>query len=237
MILRYGSVINDATTPVKIIRRPTATPAPRIMPQIRCRCGSPRHAIAMTTALSPDSRMLIHMILASSIQNSVWPKSLHPELTIAHQLAGSMSCDIEPTDFPPPNSRVLMLAVYPAFTNRRPGPSDLADVLANDFVLRKELQNFPDRGFRRVRAMHGIFSDRLRVDLPNCSVSGLRRMRCARNLAVARNGVFTLQNLDDHRPRDHEIDQFAKKWPFAVHRVEFLGLLTRNTDAFLGDNA
>src|SRR5678815_975383 len=67
------------------------------MPHTRCRCGKPRHAIAMTTALSPDSRMLIHMILASAIQNSVWPMSFQPELTSAHQLAGSISCAIEPT--------------------------------------------------------------------------------------------------------------------------------------------
>ena len=85
--------------------------------------------------------------------------------------------------------------------------------------------------------MHRIFSDRLRVDLPNCSVSSLCRIRRSHNLAVARDGIFTFQNLDDHRARDHEIDEFAKKWPFAVHRVEFLGLLTRNADAFLGDDA
>ena len=68
--LRNGSAINVTTMPVKMMRRKTATPAPRIMPQNRWRGGSPRHAIAMTSALSPDSRMLIHMILPSATQKA-----------------------------------------------------------------------------------------------------------------------------------------------------------------------
>ena len=50
------------TTPVNTISSTEATPAPMIMPHIRSRGGSPRHAIAITTALSPDSRMLTQMI-------------------------------------------------------------------------------------------------------------------------------------------------------------------------------
>src|SRR4051794_32359610 len=40
--------------------------------------GSPRQAIAMTTALSPDSRILIQMILRRATQNAVWPISVQP---------------------------------------------------------------------------------------------------------------------------------------------------------------
>ena len=40
-----------------------AAPAPRMMPQTRCRGGRARQASAMTMALSPESRMLIQMIL------------------------------------------------------------------------------------------------------------------------------------------------------------------------------
>ena len=47
---------------VKKMRSTTAAPAPSRMPQNRCRGGSERHASAMTTALSPESRMLIQMI-------------------------------------------------------------------------------------------------------------------------------------------------------------------------------
>ena len=47
---------------VNKMRSSTAAPAPSRMPQNRCRGGSDRQASAMTTALSPDSRMLIQMI-------------------------------------------------------------------------------------------------------------------------------------------------------------------------------
>ena len=52
---------------VKTTRRTTAAPAPRMMPQTRCRRGRARQASAMTTALSPESRMLIQMILRTWI--------------------------------------------------------------------------------------------------------------------------------------------------------------------------
>ena len=47
---------------VKKMRSSTAAPAPSRMPQNRCRGGSERQASAITTALSPESRMLIQMI-------------------------------------------------------------------------------------------------------------------------------------------------------------------------------
>jgi hypothetical protein len=70
------------------------------MPHKRWRWGSPRHAIAMTTALSPDSRMLIHMIFRSATQNAVWLISLQPLVTMASHVAGSIICAIEPTGRP-----------------------------------------------------------------------------------------------------------------------------------------
>ena len=51
------------------MRSTTAAPAPRIMPQKRCRGGSERQASAMTTALSPDSMMLTPMIWPTATQN------------------------------------------------------------------------------------------------------------------------------------------------------------------------
>ena len=48
----------------------TAAPAPRIMPQSRCRGSSPRQASAITSALSPDSKTLIQMILPTATQNA-----------------------------------------------------------------------------------------------------------------------------------------------------------------------
>jgi hypothetical protein len=88
-----------------MIRRKTATPAPRIMPQNRWRGGSPRQAIAMTSALSPDSRMLIHMILPSATQKagcciSAWNCVKNVEI-----VAGSKICSTQFTAYPLANSR------------------------------------------------------------------------------------------------------------------------------------
>ena len=47
-----------------------AAPAPSRMPQKRCLGGSERQASAITTALSPDSRMLIQMIWPTATQNA-----------------------------------------------------------------------------------------------------------------------------------------------------------------------
>src|SRR5262244_2683214 len=83
-----------------MMRSTTATPAPRTIPHRRWRWGSPRHAIAMTTALSPDNRMLIHMIFSSATQNVVWLISLQPLVSMASHVAGSIICAIEPTGRP-----------------------------------------------------------------------------------------------------------------------------------------
>ena len=56
--------------PVNRISRIAATPAPNTMPQNRSRGGSPRQASAITTALSPDNRMLMPMIWSAASQNA-----------------------------------------------------------------------------------------------------------------------------------------------------------------------
>src|SRR5262249_56327242 len=73
------------------------TPAPKIIPHTGGRWGSPPHAIAMTTVLSPDSRMLIHMICSRATQKVAWPISLQPLVTMPSQVAGSIICESEPT--------------------------------------------------------------------------------------------------------------------------------------------
>ena len=72
--LRNGTIMIWAMITVKKTRSSTAAPAPSRMPQNRCRGGSVRQAKAMTTALSPDSRMLIQMIWPSATQNGAWEK-------------------------------------------------------------------------------------------------------------------------------------------------------------------
>ncbi len=58
-----------AITTVKTMRSSTAAAVPSTMPQKRWRGASERHAIATTSALSPDSSTLIQMIFERFIQN------------------------------------------------------------------------------------------------------------------------------------------------------------------------
>ena len=62
-------------------QRGTAAPAPRIMPHKRWRGGSVMHAIAITTALSPDRMMLTPMICSAAIQNGACVMSCHKKST------------------------------------------------------------------------------------------------------------------------------------------------------------
>ena len=54
---------------VKKIRSSTAAPVPSSMPHSRWRGARERHAIATTSALSPDKRTLIQMIFERFTQN------------------------------------------------------------------------------------------------------------------------------------------------------------------------
>ena len=68
----HGTSRRYLTPTVKTMRINTAAPAPRIMPAILCRLGSVRHARAMTTALSPESTMLMPMILRIASAVPAW---------------------------------------------------------------------------------------------------------------------------------------------------------------------
>ena len=68
--LRNGISITCAITMVKTMRSSTAAPAPSKIPQKRCFGGSERQASAITTALSPESRMLIQMIWPTATQKA-----------------------------------------------------------------------------------------------------------------------------------------------------------------------
>ena len=89
---------------VKKMRSSTAAPAPRRMPQKRCCGGSERQASAMTTALSPERRMLIQMIWPTASQNAGCIMSAH---MIAHRALPyvapirSRAADLSPPHRPP----------------------------------------------------------------------------------------------------------------------------------------
>jgi hypothetical protein len=74
------------------------------------------------------------------------------------------------------------------------------------------------------------------VNFADRAVNGLCRIGGSHDFAIPANGLLTFENLHDDRARNHELDQFAKERPLAMHRIEFLGLLARNAHAFLRYN-
>ena len=60
---------------VSTMRSPIAPSTPHRIPSRRCRGDRLRHASAMTTALSPDNRMLTKMISTTATQNCGVPSS------------------------------------------------------------------------------------------------------------------------------------------------------------------
>ena len=70
--------------------------------------------------------------------------------------------------------------------------------------------------------MHRIFTDRLGKLFADRSRCGLSRIGGAHQIAICRDRVLALENLHDHRPRNHEVDQFTKERPLAVDGVELL---------------
>src|SRR5438046_3157858 len=222
--LRYGSPINVTTIPVKMMRRKTATPAPRTMPQNRWRGGKPRHAIAMTSALSPDSRMLTHMILPSATQKagcwiSVWNWVKNAEI-----VAGSKICHSQFTAFLPRALQPLRAAIACRLPNQS----------ADDFVAGKELRDFDRGGLRCVRTVHRVLANRLGMNLADRAVRRLRRIGRAHHVAIFEYGALAFQHLHHDRARGHEVDQFTEERTRLVNGVEGFRLFAGHANAFLG---
>ncbi len=69
-IFRNGIASNCSAKKIRMMRSTIAPAVPHRMPWVRCLGGSLRQASAITTALSPPSRMSIMMIWPTAIQNS-----------------------------------------------------------------------------------------------------------------------------------------------------------------------
>ena len=67
--LSHGYTSRLIAKNVSRMRNPIAPSTPQKIPYRRCRCDRLRQASAITTALSPESRMLTRMISATATQN------------------------------------------------------------------------------------------------------------------------------------------------------------------------
>src|ERR1700760_709724 len=155
--------------PVKAIKSTTAIPAPMIMPQSRLRPCRPRQAIAITSALSPDNSTLIQMILPTASQNEGCCRSAWNCVKNALILPGSKICSSE---FKP---------VYPRSIGRAAARSASS---ADDLVAGEELRDLDRGSLRRVRAVHRILTDRLRMRLADGALGRLRRIGRAHHVAI-----------------------------------------------------
>src|ERR1700743_962225 len=157
--------------PVKAISNTTATPEPMIMPHMRCRPCRPRQAIAITSALSPESRMLIQMILPTASQNVGFCMSAWNCGKNAPILAGSNTCVSQSTACPSPS---------------RP-PVRLYRISAHDLVAGEKLRDLDRRGLPGGGAVRRVLADRLGVNLADGAVRRLRRIGSAHHVAIFRN--------------------------------------------------
>src|SRR5262249_23531985 len=122
----------------------------------------------------------------------------------------------------------------------RPKPPRAATAAAlaspHDVVAGKKLGDFLLRRVGSIRAVHRILAERFRMDLPNRSGSCLGRVGRAHDLAISRDGVLTLEHLDDHGSGGHEFDELAEERPFAMDRIEGFCLLAADARAPLRDD-
>src|SRR5579872_1073824 len=202
--------------PVKAISSTTAMPAPITMPQKRWRPCRPRQAIAMTSALSPDNSTLIQMIFPTASQKAGCCMSACSCMKNAPRLAGSNACSNKIT------ARPLSAVVRQS---------------ADDLVAREELRDLDRGGVGRVRTMHRILADRLRMQLADGTVGRLGRIGRAHHLAVLGDRALAFQHLHDNGAGGHEVHQLAKERTSLVHGVEGLGLLAGHANALLRNDA
>src|SRR5579859_3160730 len=195
-------------------------PAPMTMPHRRCRPCRPRQAIAITSALSPDNSTLIQMILPTASQNEGRCRSAWNWVKNAPILAGSKICKTRFTTYP-----------LPAQPLSRPAAS------ADDLVAREELRDLDHGGLRRIRPVHRVLADRLRVQLADGAVGGLGRIGRAHHVAIFGDRALAFKHLHHDGTRGHELDEFAEERPRLVHGIEGLGLAARHADALLRDDA
>src|SRR5262245_13911602 len=202
----------------------------------------------MTTALSPDSRILIHMIFKRATQNAVWPISLQPLVIMPSQLAESAICPIEPTgtsscfphrraDVSPPPLPQLIYRRNPGAGQRAITPRAAPLTSPDDFVAGEELDNFLPRRVRRVRTVHRILADRFCVNLADRACRRLGGVGRTHDLAILGNGVLAFEHLHHDRPGNHELDELAEEGPLAVDRIKRLRLLAADAHALLRDDA
>src|SRR5919109_1560268 len=182
----------------------------------------------MTTALSPDSRMLIHMICSSATQNAAVPISLQPLASMPSQAEGSIICATEPTatSLLPVRERIFSIGPrkLDLIYKRNPAPGQRAKTLPARVLLSRRF-HCPKK------------TDRFPVGLADRAGGRLGRIGRAHHLAIFCDGVFAFEHLHDHRSRNHEFDELAKERPFAVHCVEGFRLLAADARALLRDDA
>ena len=85
--------------------------------------------------------------------------------------------------------------------------------------------------------MDGIGLDRFREIFSDRALLGIRRIGRAHDFAVAADGIFAFQHLDDNRSRGHKTAQIVKEGAFLVHIVKTLRLRPGQLEALLRDYA
>jgi hypothetical protein len=71
------------------------------------------------------------------------------------------------------------------------------------------------------------------VQLADRALGGLGGIGRPHHVAMPEDGIFALQNLHDHRRRDHEVHQLAEERPRLVDRIKGFSLFAGHANALL----
>src|SRR5579871_163250 len=109
--------------------------------------------------------------------------------------------------------------------------------LADNLIAGEELRNLLGGGVCRIRAVHRILADGFRMQLADRAIRRLSRIGGAHDLTIFGDRVLALEHLHDHWAGCHELQELAEERPFAMHRIERLGLRPGHLDAPLRNDA
>src|SRR5690606_12340002 len=98
---------------------------------------------------------------------------------------------------------------------------------AVDIAFGEEESDFNGGGFRSIRTMNGVGVDAVCEIGANRAGLGLLGIGGAHQVAVLLNRVFTFEDLNKHRTRNHEFHQILEKGALFVNRIKTLGLGAR----------
>src|SRR5688572_19049776 len=121
---------------------------------------------------------------------------------------------------------------------RRPTTPDLRPATGSEQVHAREKEGTFDLAVLfRVRTMDGVLADVRTERFADRALGGLGRIGCADHFAPVAHRVLAFESHGHDRAAAHELDQLLEEAAAAVHRVEALGLRSRQPNLTQAEHA